>query len=292
MPKIKNKSLNRKIVSSSVSVIISLSLVLFVLGLLSLFLINAQRLTNYVKENIGFSIMIKENIKEIELIEFNKILDGESFTKSTEFVSKEEATKDLENELGEDFVSFLGFNPIMASIDVKLNSNYANNDSLNNISRELQKSKIVHEVYYQKNLIERLNNNIRKISFFLLVFSLILFFIAFALINNTIRLSVYSKRFIIRTMSLVGAESQFIQKPFLINGVYQGLYSAIFAVFLLIGSIQLIQKETANILNINDLQIIGIVFIVLFCSGVIISVASTFFAVRRFIYSNEGELYN
>lgn len=288
----KNKSLNRKIVSSSVSVIISLSLVLFVLGLLSLFLINAQRLTNYVKENIGFSIMIKENIKEIELIEFNKILDGESFTKSTEFISKEAATKDLENELGEDFVSFLGFNPIMASIDVKLNSSYANNDSLNNISSLLQKNKIVHEVYYQKNLIEKLNNNIRKISFFLFAFSLILFFIAFALINNTIRLSVYSKRFVIRTMSLVGAESQFIQKPFLINAIYQGLYSAIFAVFLLIGSIQLIQKETASILNINDLQIIGIVFIVLFCSGVIISVASTFFAVRRFIYSNEDELYN
>ena len=288
----KNKSLNRKIVSSSVSVIISLSLVLFVLGLLSLFLINAQRLTNYVKENIGFSIMIKENIKEIELIEFNKILDGESFTKSTEFISKEAATKDLENELGEDFVNFLGFNPIMASIDVKLNSSYANNDSLNNISSLLQKNKIVHEVYYQKNLIEKLNNNIRKISFFLFAFSLILFFIAFALINNTIRLSVYSKRFVIRTMSLVGAESQFIQKPFLINAVYQGLYSAIFAVFLLIGSIQLIQKETASILNINDLQVIGIVFIVLFCSGVIISVASTFFAVKRFIYSNEDELYN
>ncbi|MDC3104710.1 permease-like cell division protein FtsX [bacterium] len=288
----KNKSLNRKIVSSSVSVIISLSLVLFVLGLLSLFLINAQRLTNYVKENIGFSIMIKENIKEIELIEFNKILDGESFTKSTEFISKEAATKDLENELGEDFVNFLGFNPIMASIDVKLNSSYANNDSLNNISSILQKNKIVHEVYYQKNLIEKLNNNIRKISFFLFAFSLILFFIAFALINNTIRLSVYSKRFVIRTMSLVGAESQFIQKPFLINAIYQGLYSAIFAVFLLIGSIQLIQKETASILNINDLQIIGVVFIVLFCSGVIISVASTFLAVRRFIYSNEDELYN
>lgn len=288
----KNKSLNRKIVSSSVSVIISLSLVLFVLGLLSLFLINAQRLTNYVKENIGFSIMINENIKEIELIEFNKILDGESFTKSTEFISKEAATKDLENELGEDFVNFLGFNPIMASIDVKLNSSYANNDSLNNISNLLQKNKIVHEVYYQKNLIEKLNNNIRKISFFLFAFSLILFFIAFALINNTIRLSVYSKRFVIRTMSLVGAESQFIQKPFLINAIYQGLYSAIFAVFLLIGSIQLIQKETASILNINDLQIIGVVFIVLFCSGVIISVASTFFAVRRFIYSNEDELYN
>ena len=288
----KNKSLNKKIVSSSVSVIISLSLVLFVVGLLSLVLINAQKLSNYVKENIGFSIMIKEDIKEIELIEFNKILDAEDFTKSTRFISKEHATKELEKDLGEDFVSFLGYNPVMASIDVKLNSSYANNDSLQNISSRLEKSDIVYEVFYQKNLIKKLNSNVGKISFFLICISLVLFFIAFALINNTIRLSVYSKRFIIKTMRLVGAENSFIQKPFLITGVYQGLYSAIFAIFMLIGSIQLIQSETASILNINDLQIIGLVFIVLFCSGIIISGTSTFFAVRKFIYLNEGELYN
>tara|TARA_B100001093_G_scaffold452600_1_gene460752 strand:- start:202 stop:1071 length:870 start_codon:yes stop_codon:yes gene_type:complete len=288
----KNKSLNKKIVSSSVSVIISLSLVLFVVGLLSLVLINAQKLSNYVKENIGFSIMIKEDIKEIELIEFNKILDAEDFTKSTRFISKEQATKELEKDLGEDFVSFLGYNPIMASIDVKLNSSYANNDSLQNISSRLEKSDIVYEVFYQKNLIKKLNSNVGKISFFLICISLVLFFIAFALINNTIRLSVYSKRFIIKTMRLVGAENSFIQKPFLITGVYQGLYSAIFAIFMLIGSIQLIQSETASILNINDLQNIGLVFIVLFCSGIIISGTSTFFAVRKFIYLNEGELYN
>ena len=288
----KNKSLNKKIVSSSVSVIISLSLVLFVVGLLSLVLINAQKLSNYVKENIGFSIMIKEDIKEIELIEFNKILDAEDFTKSTRFVSKEQATKELEKDLGEDFVNFLGYNPIMASIDVKLKSSYANNDSLQNISSRLEKSDIVYEVFYQKNLIKKLNSNVGKISFFLICISLVLFFIAFALINNTIRLSVYSKRFIIKTMRLVGAENSFIQKPFLITGVYQGLYSAIFAIFMLIGSIQLIQSETASILNINDLQIIGLVFIVLFCSGIIISGTSTFFAVRKFIYLNEGELYN
>lgn len=288
----KNKSLNKKIVSSSVSVIISLSLVLFVVGLLSLVLINAQKLSNYVRENIGFSIMIKEDIKEIELIEFNKILDAEDFTKSTRFISKEQATKELEKDLGEDFVSFLGYNPIMASIDVKLNSSYANNDSLQNISSRLEKSDIVYEVFYQKNLIKKLNSNVGKISFFLICISLVLFFIAFALINNTIRLSVYSKRFIIKTMRLVGAENSFIQKPFLITGVYQGLYSAIFAIFMLIGSIQLIQSETASILNINDLQIIGLVFIVLFCSGIIISGTSTFFAVRKFIYLNEGELYN
>ena len=288
----KNKSLNKKIVSSSVSVIISLSLVLFVVGLLSLVLINAQKLSNYVKENIGFSIMIKEDVKEIELIEFNKILDAEDFTKSTRFISKEQATKELEQDLGEDFVNFLGFNPIMASIDVKLNSSYANNDSLQNISSRLEKSDVVYEVFYQKNLIKKLNSNVGKISFFLICISLILFFIAFALINNTIRLSVYSKRFIIRTMRLVGAENSFIQKPFLISGVYQGLYSAIFAIFMLLGSIQLIQTETASILNINDLQIIGLVFIVLFCSGIIISGTSTFFAVRKYIYLNEGELYN
>jgi cell division transport system permease protein len=288
----KNKSLNKKIVSSSVSVIISLSLVLFVVGLLSLVLINAQKLSNYIKENIGFSIMIKEDVKEIEVIEFNKILDAEDFTKSTRFISKEQATKELEDDLGEDFVNFLGYNPIKASIDVKLNSSYANNDSLQNISTRLEKSDVVYEVFYQKNLIKKLNINVRKISFFLICISLILFFIAFALINNTIRLSVYSKRFIIRTMRLVGAENSFIQKPFLITGVYQGLYSAIFAIFMLIGSIQLIQTETASILNINDLQIIGLVFIVLFCSGILISGTSTFFAVRKFIYLNEGELYN
>ena len=288
----KNKSLNKKIVSSSVSVIISLSLVLFVVGLLSLVLINAQKLSNYVKENIGFSIMIKEDVKEIEVIEFNKILDAEDFTKSTRFISKEQATKELEQDLGEDFVNFLGFNPIMASIDVKLNSSYANNDSLQNISSRLEKSDVVYEVFYQKNLIKKLNSNVGKISFFLICISLILFFIAFALINNTIRLSVYSKRFIIRTMRLVGAENSFIQKPFLISGVYQGLYGAIFAIFMLLGSIQLIQTETASILNINDLQNIGLVFIVLFCSGILISGTSTFFAVRKFIYLNEGELYN
>mgnify|MGYP000043948905 FL=1 len=288
----KNKSLNKKIVSSSVSVIISLSLVLFVVGLLSLVLINAQKLSNYVKENIGFSIMIKEDVKEIDLIEFNKILDAEDFTKSTMFISKEQATKELEDDLGEDFVNFLGYNPIKASIDVKLNSSYANNDSLQNISSRLEKSDVVYEVFYQKNLIKKLNSNVGKISFFLICISLILFFIAFALINNTIRLSVYSKRFIIRTMRLVGAENSFIQKPFLISGVYQGLYSAIFAIFMLLGSIQLIQAETASILNINDLQNIGLVFIVLFCSGIIISGTSTFFAVRKFIYLNEGELYN
>ena len=287
-----NTSLNRRILSSSASVVISLSLVLFVIGLLGLVLINAQRLSNYVKENIGFTIMLKEGVNEIEIINFQKILDAADFAKSSTFVSKEQATKDLQNDLGEDFVSFLGYSPLLASVDVKLNASYANTDSLAFIKAELNDYSVVHTIFYQENMIDKLNSNVNRLSFFLLSFCLLLFVIAFALINNTIRLSVYSKRFLIRTMRLVGATNSFIQKPFLVKGIYQGIYSSIFAIFMLIGSIQLIQSETASMLNINDLKIIGFIFILIFIFGFFLSWISTFFAVRKFIKQNESELYN
>jgi len=287
-----NTSLNRRILSSSASVVISLSLVLFVIGLLGLVLINAQRLSNYVKENIGFTIMLKEGVNEIEIMNFQKILDAADFAKSSTFVSKEQATKDLQNDLGEDFVSFLGYSPLLASVDVKLNASYANTDSLAVIKAELNDYPVVHTIFYQENLIDKLNSNVNRLSFFLLSFCLLLFIIAFALINNTIRLSVYSKRLLIRTMRLVGATNSFIQKPFLVKGIYQGIYSSIFAIFMLIGSIQLIQSETASMLNITDLKIIGFIFILIFIFGFFLSWISTFFAVRKFIKQNESELYN
>ena len=287
-----NTSLNRRILSSSASVVISLSLVLFVIGLLGLVLINAQRLSNYVKENIGFTIMLKEGVNEIEIMNFQKILDAADFAKSSTFVSKEQATKDLQNDLGEDFVSFLGYSPLLASVDVKLNASYSNTDSLAVIKTELNDYPVVHTVFYQENLIDKLNSNVNRLSFFLLSFCLLLFVIAFALINNTIRLSVYSKRFLIRTMRLVGATNSFIQKPFLVKGIYQGIYSSIFAIFMLIGSIQLIQSETASMLNITDLKIIGFIFTLIFIFGFFLSWISTFFAVRKFIKQNESELYN
>ena len=288
----KNKSLNRKIISSSASVVISLSLVLFVVGLLGLIVINAQRLSDYVKENIGFTIMLKDGLNEMETIKFQKELGATDFAKSINFITKEQATQELKTNLGEDFVDFLGYSPLLSSIDVKLNANYANTDSLAVIKNELNKNASVHDIFYQENLIDKLNSNVSRITFFLLTFCLLLFVIAFALINNTIRLSVYSKRFLIRTMSLVGATNGFIQKPFLVKGVYQGIYSSIFAIFMLIGSIQLIQSETANMLNITDLKIIGIIFILIFMSGFLLSGISTFFAVRKFIRQNENELYN
>ena len=288
----KNKTLNRRILSSSTSVVISLSLVLFVVGLLGLVLINAQKLSDYVKENIGFTIMLKDGVNEIETLKFQKILDASDFAKSTSFTTKEQATADLKTDLGEDFVEFLGYSPLLASIDVKLNAEYGNTDSLQIITNELSENANVFEVYYQKDLIDKLNSNVNRLSFFLLIFCVLLFFIAFALINNTIRLSVYSKRFLIRTMRLVGATNSFIQKPFLFKGIYQGIYSSLFAIFMLIGAIQLVQGDTANMLNIDDLKIIGIVFLLILASGLVISIFSTFFAVRKFIKLNENELYN
>ena len=236
--------------------------------------------------------MLKEGVNEIEIMNFQKILDAADFAKSSTFVSKEQATKDLQNDLGEDFVSFLGYSPLLASVDVKLNASYANTDSLAVIKAELNYYPVVHTIFYQENLIDKLNSNVNRLSFFLLSFCLLLFVIAFALINNTIRLSVYSKRFLIRTMRLVGATNSFIQKPFLVKGIYQGIYSSIFAIFMLIGSIQLIQSETASMLNITDLKIIGFIFILIFIFGFFLSWISTFFAVRKFIKQNESELYN
>ena len=292
MKTMKNKTLNRRILSSSASVIISLSLVLFVVGLLSLVLINVQKLSDYVKENIGFTIMLKDGRNDIETLKFQKILDASDFAKSTTFTTKEQATADLKTDLGEDFVEFLGYSPLLASIDVKLNAEYGNTDSLQIITNELSKNANVFEVYYQEDLIEKLNSNVNRLSFFLLIFCVLLFFIAFALINNTIRLSVYSKRFLIRTMRLVGATNSFIQKPFLSKGIYQGIYSSLFAILMLIGALQLVQRDVANMFNIDDLKIIGIVFLLILASGLFISIFSTFFAVRKFIKLNENELYN
>ena len=286
-----NKKFNSSVFSSSISVVISLSLVLFIVGTLFLVLINAQKLSNYVKENIGFSVMLEENTSELDCLRFLKEIDANNFSKSATLVSKEQATKELRNELGEDFVDFLGYSPLLSSIDVKLNANYANADSLLKIKNQLQKNTNVFEVYYQEDLVEKINSNVNRITIFLLAFCSLLLIIAFVLINNTIRLSVYSKRFLIRTMRLVGAKNSFIKKPFLINSLYQGLYGAIFAVFMLIGSLQLIQKEAMHILNISDLKVIGTVFLLIFIFGIFISWISTYLSVKKYIRLTEHKLY-
>ena len=284
-------SLKNKIKSSSMSIIISMSLVLFLLGILGFLLLNANRLSNHVKQNIGFSVMIKEGEKDINIMQLQKLIDSKAYSLETDWVSKEDAATELQEQLGEDFISFLGYNPLLESIDIKLKATYANPDSLRILEEELTKNDLIHEVFYQKDLVEKINENVRKMSIFLLSFCFLLFIISFTLINNTIRLSVYSKRFLIRTMKLVGATNKFIKGPFLSDSIYNGMYSSLVAICMLLTVFQLLQSDMPDFLNIQDLKSMGIIFASIFVAGILFTWLSTFFALRKYLRIKESEIY-
>ena len=189
------------------------------LGILGLLILNAKRLSDYVKENLGFTVFLNDDVKEADANYLRKLLDASSYVRSTDYISKARAAKELQEELGEDFISFLGYNPLSAAIDVKLKAAYANPDSISKIKNNLLKFKQVKEINYQESLIDQVNKNVSKISLIILLFSGLLLFISLVLINNTIRLSVYSRRFIINTMKLVGATWGFIRQPFLMRRI-------------------------------------------------------------------------
>ncbi len=232
MSKREQKLSRRKLRSSYFTTIMSIALVLFVVGLMGLLLLNAQKLSRHVKENIGFSVVLEDAIREVDMIRLQKNLDASRYVKSTEYITKERAAKELQDELGEDFIDFLGYNPLLPSIDVRLFAEYANPDSVANIEQEILKYQQVKEVAYQKSLIEIVNKNIRKISFVLLVFTGVLLLISLSLINNTIRLTVYARRFLIRTMQLVGATRRFVRVPFIVKSLSHAIYSIILTYFL------------------------------------------------------------
>jgi cell division transport system permease protein len=291
MSKQEEKYNKRRLKSSYITSVISISLVLFMLGILGMIILHAQKISNQVKENIGFSIYMKEDVKEADIIRFQKSLDVSSFVKSTEYITKEKAASDLSKDLGEDFVNFLGYNPLSAKIDVRLNADYANNDSLTKIEKQITKNESVKEVYYQKSLVQVVNENIRRISLFILSFSTLLLIIAMALINNTIKLSVYSKRFLIKTMQLVGATQHFIRKPFIIKGIISGLYGALISIALLIGTLYLAQNNFPEIFNIQEIDLYLIVFGIVIFLGILFSWVSTFLAVRKYLNMKTDSLY-
>ena len=284
-------SLKNKIKSSSTSIVISMSLVLFVLGILGFLLLNANRLSNHVKQNIGFSVMIKEGVKDVDIMQLQKLIDSQAYSLETDWVSKEDAATELQEQLGEDFISFLGYNPLLESIDIKLKATYANPDSLLVLQEELTKNDLIHEVFYQKDLVEKISENMRKMSIFLLSFCFLLFIISFTLINNTIRLSVYSKRFLIRTMKLVGATNKFIKGPFLSDSIYNGVYSSLVTICMLLVVFQLLQSDMPDFLNIQDLKSMGIIFASIFVAGILFTWLSTFFALRKYLRIKESEIY-
>lgn len=291
MARSEDKISRRRLQTSTATTIISISLVLFMLGLLGLIVLHAHKLSDYVKENIGFSVIIKEDIKEAGIIEFQKKLDLEPFVKSTDYITRERAAKELTESLGEDFVDFLGYNPLLASIDIRLKADYANNDSLAMLEKKLLANPLVKEVFYHKSLVELVNQNIRRISFVLLAFTLVLLLISIALINNTIRLSVYSKRFIIRSMQLVGATQRFIRKPFLLKSLWHGLISAIIAIILLSVVLYFSRSALPELFDMQDIDMFLSLFGIVTLLGLFITGFSTLFAVRKFLRISQDRLY-
>ena len=291
MKKRENGLSKARLRSSYLSLIVSISLVLFLLGILGIVIINARGLSDYFKESLSFSIMIDEEAKEADIRMLQKDLDAKPYVKSTEYVSKDEAAAKLKNDLGEDFVNFLGYNPLSPSIDVYLHAPYTSPDSVSKIEKYVKEYTFVKEVYYQESLLYLINENVKKISLFILIVSLFLFIVALTIINNTIRLSVYSKRFLIRTMQLVGATKSFIRRPFIIKSIFHGLVAGLIAMTLLLGLLYLVEKEFFLLFtfkNTNMLFLLGAAIILI---GIVINIISTFFSVNRYLGISEDKLY-
>lgn len=286
-----NQIVKRRLTSSYLTTVISITLVLFLLGLAGFLILNVQNLSRHVKENIGFNIELKDNIREADIQQFRKILDAKKFVKSTEYITREQAAIETQKALGEDFISFLGYNPLPASVKVKLNAPWANPDSISRIESELKKFPQVSEMYYRKTLIHEINDNVKKISLIIFSFTLLLLFISLTLINNTIRLSVYSKRFLIHTMQLVGATRGFIRRPFIFKGAYYGLLSAMISILLLMGTIYIVQNQIEGLIDFIDPGILALLFVGVIITGIIISSISTFFAVNKYLNLNTDALY-
>ncbi len=291
MAKNPNKYYQRKIHTSYVTSVISITLVLFIIGLLGLVILHAKNLSDYVKENIGFSIMIKEDVKEADILAFQKRLDILPYVKSTEYIPKEKAAVILKKELGEDFIGFLGYNPLLTAIDLRLKADYTTVENVVKIEKTLTAFPEVKEVFYQKSLVDLVNRNINKISLVLLGFSLILLVISIALINNTIRLSVYSKRFILRSMQLVGATRGFIRKPFIIKGIVNGVISSVLALGGLMLVVYFAIQQVPELLNIQNMKMYVILVVFILLLGILISWFSTYFAVRKFLRMKTDYLY-
>ncbi|NVO21313.1 MAG: cell division protein FtsX [Bacteroidetes bacterium] len=281
----------RRLRASYVTSIISIMLVLYMLGLLGLIILHGRKLSDYARENINVTVILKQDVSDDIIQTFRQRLDKSEFVKASRFITRDEAAQELTKDLGEDFVQFLGYNPLPPSLDLQLKSEYANTDSIAKIEHVLMDNKFVKEVVYQKSMIDELNNNINKISLVILGFSLILLLIAIILIHNTIRLSVYARRFIIRSMQLVGATESFIRWPFIFRSIIHGAYAGVIAVLLLTGTLLLAQQHIPELVKLQDFRQFGIFFGLVFLIGIFLSGISTYFAVRRFLKMRSDNMY-
>lgn len=286
-----NKVNRRRLQSSYITTTISLSLVLFMIGLIGFLLLNANKLSDFVKESINLTVILNPEANEMDILKLQKEFDAMPFIKSTQYITRDKAAKEFSASLGEDFVQFLGYNPLLNSIEVKLRAGYANQDSISKLQTRLKNNSLIKEIVYEPLLIQKVNENIHKISLVILGFSGLLFLIAIALINNTVRLLVYSKRLIIRTMQLVGATKGFIRRPFIYKSIFQGFMSAVIAMMFLFGIIYLIKTELNGIDFFIDYYLFALLFIGIVSLGIIITTICTFFALNKYLNIETDYLY-
>jgi len=286
------KSVNRRRLRSSYATsVISISLVLFLLGIVGLLVINGRTINKTVRESIGFNVILKENVKDADIFQLQKVLDAKPYTLSTEYITKEEAALETEQLVGGDFIEFLGFNPLPPSIRLRLQANYTRPDSVVFIEEEIMSYDQVNEVVYKKTLLYAINENIRKISLVILGFSILLTLVAITLINNTIRLSIYSKRFLINTMQLVGATRGFIRKPFLLKSMFNGIIGSIIAMALIAGLLYLTSEELDSIISFTETNLMILLGASILFVSIVINWISTFFAVNKYLNIKTDKLY-
>ena len=277
--------------NSRLIAIISISFVLFLMGLVLMIGLLSNELSVYLKENISFSIILKDGLSNRDIQQIQQSFDAYPFVKSTLYISKEDAAKEMIAELGEDPQVFLGFNPFHASIEVKLQSEYANVDSLRVIEKKLTADVNISELLYQQDMMHIVNHNIKLIGFVLIVLILVLMLISFALINNTIRLLIYSKRFLIYTMGLVGATPAFIRKPFIKHTVSSGFFAGIMAIIMLAGTLYYLQRVLVGLDQIIHWEGLLIICTLIMALGVLLSVGAAYLAVNRYLRMERGKLY-
>ncbi|MGB5666819.1 MAG: permease-like cell division protein FtsX [Maribacter sp.] len=281
----------RKLISSYFSVVLSIGLVLFLLGVLGLLVLNTKKMADHFKEQITISVFLKENAKEVEVDQLQKSLAMAEYTKQATYVSKEDAAEQHSEEIGENFIDFLGYNPLKNSIDVQLNADFVSPEQIEEIAAEISRKGYVDEVSYDKPLVGLLSDNVKKLSFWILLASAIFTFIAVLLINSSIRLSIYSKRFIIKTMQMVGATKIFIRRPFIWTNIKLGMLGSLVALVALGGVLYYLNKNFPELNLFQDSTLLVVLFAGVFVLGVLISLVSTYFATQRFLNLRTDELY-
>lgn len=278
---------NMQFITSSIST----TLVLLLLGMVVFFVLSANNLSNYVRENIGFAVLVSDDMKEPEALKFQQQLNEKAYVKESAYISKEQALKEQTEAMGTDPAEFLGYNPFTASIEIKLNAEYANSDSIAWIEKEILANKRVMEVSYPQDLLDSVNRNLQRVSLFLMGLAALLTLISFALINNTIRLAVYSKRFLIHTMKLVGASWSFIRRPFLVRNMWVGVLAALMADALLMGMAYMLVKYEPQLVEIITPATLLVVMGSVFVFGVVITCMCAYISINKYLRMKASTLY-